>query len=380
MRAEPEQPDGRLEHLLRRWGAEEAATEAQPGPLPIAAARRPVPQRVGWGPFVLRWLPLAASLVLLAGAAGMFLAAKYGPPDRGRARAARPSEKRETRRLRAELTRATGELKASRTALAEAEQLIAKQSKLFKGNEQLRADLELARIEFRERDADLRKEIRGLNEHLTAAKAQLDAEIEKRVAPLKKTIADKETELEKAVAGLKQSEKQLGDLTKHLAAAREEQKKLRERLDSEAARLRRMHETASAGRLRAETRLSAMQAQQHVLRGMLQRRYLAAGAPGAAGVRARQLAARKNHLLRRCAELRRRAHSKSARKLLDTLEVVLTRLDLLDANKSSEADAFTASVKRVGLIPRIDEVLLAGDEGPAALAWLLETQLVLMGM
>jgi len=64
--------DERLEHLLRRWGAEEAARRQSAGAAPFSERppdARPSPLR--------RWLPVAAAFAFLAVGAGLYLASTW---------------------------------------------------------------------------------------------------------------------------------------------------------------------------------------------------------------------------------------------------------------------------------------------------------------
>lgn len=66
MTTQQDKNDPRLEAMLRRWGAEKAAGQADIGAAPAVARRRSL-----W-----RWLPLTAAAAMLVAAVGFFLAAQ----------------------------------------------------------------------------------------------------------------------------------------------------------------------------------------------------------------------------------------------------------------------------------------------------------------
>ncbi|MCY2926570.1 MAG: hypothetical protein NT031_14245 [Planctomycetota bacterium] len=68
MSDEPDNTDRRLEGLLRRWGAQEAAAHSAPGALGAARQGQNRPAG-GW---LWRWSPAMAAAVLLAAAVGVY--------------------------------------------------------------------------------------------------------------------------------------------------------------------------------------------------------------------------------------------------------------------------------------------------------------------
>jgi len=109
--------DERLEQLLRRWGAEEAARRQSAGAAPFSARSpeaRPWPLR--------RWLPLAAAFAFLAAGAGLYLVSTLSPrmaegpaaPGAGEAKAVRE----QLDRALADLAEARRLLEVQKQALA----------------------------------------------------------------------------------------------------------------------------------------------------------------------------------------------------------------------------------------------------------------------
>ena len=327
----------RQDRLLRRWGAEEAAREAD-----VDHLAAPVPRRAQAGPFLLRWLPLAASLVLVAGAASLFFAG-------GTCRMAPEAGPDTTAKL-------TGQLESVR-------------AKLTRENEHLRTTLAASEARFKKQEEELKQQLERLRRKADEGDAELFAELVKarqHIADLNRDISEKQAALKMAGDLVLERERELTALQQRSAEMAAAQNELRAALDS--ARREMEKQLAAAAALRA-----AEQA-------MLRRTYFAASAPGETGVRARQVAARTNRLVRRCGQLRKMVRSREARELFDTLEVLLTRLDLLDTGDGREVESFGGLLRRAKPVGRVEEALLAGGEEPAVHEWLIEVQLVLTGV
>ena len=123
-----------------------------------------------------------------------------------------------------------------------------------------------------------------------------------------------------------------------------------------------------------------MESRSEKLLGEFRRVYLAAAAPGRQGLEALQAAARGTDLLSRCEAFRAAGGvSSDTVGLLNRLEVLLTRLDMLDAGRHSDAEAFAALVRAGDIRRRIDTALAAGGQPRPLRTWLLEAKLVLTG-
>lgn len=105
----------------------------------------------------------------------------------------------------------------------------------------------------------------------------------------------------------------------------------------------------------------------------------AAAAGGQAPWQARQSAARAAGLLAKCDQIRSQANSSQTAQLLERLEVVLIRLELLDPDDGAAVESFAALVASSGLTRQIDRVLAGGDEPPQVQGWLLEARFIIMG-
>lgn len=106
--------------------------------------------------------------------------------------------------------------------------------------------------------------------------------------------------------------------------------------------------------------------------------YLSLAAPNQDGLAAVKAAAANRELLARCQVARRGAGDQRTIKLLDQLEVILTRLELLDVGSDKAVEAFMAQTRTGGLRESLAEVQ-ATAETKATKMLLLEVQLLLQG-
>ena len=359
-------PDGRLEGLLRRWGAAEATDQARDATpqwqAPEAPARRTqiVP------------IAVAASVALLAGlVGGLMLAtaldgsphhAAEGPAARqGTAPQVQPPGAPEAVQMAALRQQAEQLQGRARALAAELASATAKAGEL----QQARAGA-LARIET------LEGELQGLAGRLAAASTEADK------ARAQATGAKAQAEqLDKALAAAKtaaaEREEQLGQMRARLAAAA-----------GELDRVGRLYEQAKLDEAQAREQAVAAAALSRAARPAaadfepMQRAFLAAAAPGQGGLAARQVAARRMQLIRRAGPLRRQVDESTA-EVIRRAEVVLMRLDMLDSGDARQAEQFATLVASAGVVARIDGAL-AEQAMPAARRWLVEARCVLAGV
>jgi len=321
-----EESNNRLDRLLRRWGAEEAAGQAD-----VSHLEAPIPLRAPRPSVFWRWMPVAASLVLLAGtAAVLYINHAHGPLARHEQA---PPASDELTRLRAERNELAASGRELRGALTET------QERLQTTEDNLQQAVE--------RVAEQSKE---------------DGEIRKQIADLSRAMAAKQDDLTRMADLLKEREERI---SAGLA---------------EIAELRRSVDAFSAERRDVADRLAALRAEHFAELAMLRRFYFEAAAPGVEGIRARQLAARKNLLLLRCGRLHPEVRSQTTEELFDVLEVMLTRLDLLNPADQDAVESFLALVRRTVPAGRIQTALEEGEEDAAVCEWLVETELVLTGV
>ena len=107
--------------------------------------------------------------------------------------------------------------------------------------------------------------------------------------------------------------------------------------------------------------------------------YLTTVAPNETGMTAVQAVARNRLLIRRCGELRRRVGETETGRVIERLEVVLTRLALLDVADASEVEAFAAATRTGGLREMLAIARQQAEDERSRLV-LLEIQLILLGV
>jgi hypothetical protein len=76
----------------------------------------------------------------------------------------------------------------------------------------------------------------------------------------------------------------------------------------------------------------------------------------------------------------RRAASGPAGELVDQLEVVLLRLDMLEADDAAAAEAFKELLRAADVDARVEAVLAGGDHPAVVTAWLSEAGFILGGV
>ena len=327
-----------VEGLLRRWGAEEASRMAsgRAPPAPRMAVPAPAP--------VWPWWVLSAAAALVLAAAVLFAASRYGlGPADSKAAEARLAA------LAEELAAVRGELAKARGDLAEVERASADRQARFG------SDLERVRL---------------------AAEARVTACIEeagRRTAELKAALADQQALLERLASALKEAGEREAKDREALAAIERE----REALRAEVARQAGALSDLSAASARTAEQLKEIHDRYADLERDVATLRLAAAVAETGGVEAIQAAAREMQLVGRSAVLRPRVRGGEALRLLDALEVVLTRLDLLDAGRADQVQSLEGLLRRGRVLDRLEQVLAAGEEDAEVRVWFLEVRLLL---
>jgi hypothetical protein len=331
----------RLERLLRRWGAEEAAGEESAAAPPMARPR-PVASALR------QYAPLAAAAVLFVVAAGLFYASRSNSsalssgadePEGGVSQL-----KVDLQQTRAALAQAQASLDAQKKASAGEVALLRKQADLEKAGLQAALD---ARAQ----------------EYATASAAQ-NADL--------KTLTGRSTTQAGEIATLQARQKEQADL-------REELLKQYNGLLAEKARLRDEAEMARAAQQTSESRLATAQSDQATLETLVQKMLLAMEMHEEP-LQARQAAARQSLLIRRVAQIRLQVSDPETRRLLDTLEIMLTQLDLLNPADAAEVQAFSRQVRQADIPRRVGTVLQNAQVSSAVRSWLVESEVVLVGV
>jgi len=353
----PDNSSDRLETLLRQWGAEQAAGAAPVAPAPPVPAAPPGGAQTG----VRRWAPLAAAAVLLIAAGGLYVEAQRLRRDADRPVSHAPPAA--TQPDSGRLARLKGQVAELTRRLADSDGQLASLAPLPEKLEQLRTQWSAEQARHRTAEGKLAAEV--------AAREKANRELADKVAGSDRRIAALEKQrdsLRKAASQLPQVEAQLAAMEKRLQTAA-----------AELERVGELHESARAAHASAQRELALVRARQAGIFAAFQRTYLAANAPGEDGLRARKTAARARRMVERCALLYRRAGDEANRRLLEKLEVVLTRLELLDTERAGAQTAFSRLLEGSGLTGQIEQALAATDGTDQMRAWLMEAKLILIG-
>jgi len=368
MKDTPNESEEKLEAMLRRWGADQAAQDAQWAARRTRLAPRPAGM---W----LRTAIVAAAAVVVA-----VLATAY------------VTEKINDRRLKTALDRTDGlrkqvdplynQVAALNRQLADVRAKA--ESEMAQAATRHQADLKAAEVErgvLQTRLNDLQKKLTGMEVEYAG---QLDAERVKSAEAERKLKAatTRLAEVEKSLLGLQttsvSSAAKIAEMQKRLAAAGTElmlvteryQKQLtawkqaeqeRDRLQGEVARLQ-------AELARASTDV-APGPDGHAAKADIEVR--------ASSWQGRKRQARRERLLARVARLRATIGNAAARELVDRLEVLLTRLELLDVNDPGQVRAFVGLVRGSNISSEIDSILASSRLPVAVRSWLLEARALL---
>lgn len=359
----------RLERMLRQWGADEAERNANPPAMPGLDDPPARSTPTMWS--VLRWAPLAAAAMLLA-ASGVVL---YTGPFAGG-----------TRGPAAPLARQEPNVTPDTAALGSQ----TKDDRI--------GQLEKEAADLREHLADANSrlaELTGIAINARALRGQLDELRTQHEAKVAQLVAASEAEQRKArdQAGQLEAAKlkiaELGAARRVLQAAADEGglakqqvADLRKRLTAAANELtRRRKAEEAAGAKLAEARLESqrMAMRHREIVDAFQRTYLASVAPGQTGLEARKTAVRARQMLDRLAKLSGDVKSENTRQLLDRLEAVLTRLDLINADRAGDAQSFSRLLGQGDLERQIEAALAAPGQAEDVKNWLFEAKLILTG-
>ncbi len=367
MTDKPDNQADRVERLLQQWGAGEAQRAVNPPAMPgpggrhtgkVSAARR-----------TLRWAPLAAAAVLMAASAVVLYMdhaarSKTSPVATaggaaGNSAKAQPATQPDFQRIGTLEEEAAG----LRRQLAAANAKVAELSGLSSEIVKLRGRLDQVAQEQAAKTARL---------EVAAAQEQKARQEQARLFDAAKSRA---TELEAAQRAFRaasaegaEAKKQAADLKQRLAAAGEELTRRRKAEEAAEAKLAAAREDAQRLELRNREVIEAFQ-----------RTYLASVAPGQRGLDARKTAVRARQMIQRLASMSGEVKSDQTRQLLDRIEAVLTRLDLMNADRPDSRESFSRLVTQGDLQRQIDAALAAPAQADDVKNWLFEAKLILMG-
>ena len=351
-----DKPTEAMESLLRRWGADQAAREALVPPAPVAT--RPKRSRLA---ATVYWLSTAAAAGILLAVGLMWFAPGLLHKVRSTGELGAPKEGGSAAELRRQLARRRSALASTSSELTEIRKKLSVAV--------TRAESAQAEIAFLRRTQEARKSnIEQMQAKVDIAEqARKDAEARARTA-----AAEVKTVQAKLAAATADRDKVRDDLKAwpaRLAAAA-----------AEASRVRKMHDDAMAANKKAQEQLVALRAARKAMLADLQRAYLALGPNEPDSLAVRQAAAERAKMLPRLAGVCSTVQDEPKRRLIDSLEVVFTRLSMLNANDAEAAGTFVRLVKGGGLAERIDEALAAGVASAEARMWLLEANMILAGV
>jgi len=355
MNEQTDHDDERVEQMLRRWGADEAARRVQPGAAPIPSAKRPRhrPTR--------RRAPLAAAAgLLLALAAGGGLLVSRS--NLTRQTQALTDAQADAQRLAAQLAQARRDLDAARAAASAAgDKAVAQASRHLADVKRLRDDFRARQVLSAEKAAKAAGRLKRLEADLAAAGEELKK--------AKTDLAKAKTQLAAALAAGTKPNAELARLRQRLAAA-----------NTELTRLGKQNRQAILAQRKAANDLILFRATQRVAVGDYRRAYLSAAARGRTGLAACQAASANTRMLARCAELRPSIQKPATRKLFDRIEVLLTRLDLIDPDGLNAAADLVKIIRDSDVLAKIDAAAAIGVEGVEVRQWLIEAGAILAGV
>ena len=339
-------PDPKLERMLRRWGAEEAAARAAigraPRPAPEAAASRKPPAR-GWA----GWLfGLAGALAVAAGVVVGFLVLM------GRLSEARNDAQR--------LSREAGESRGA------AEDLQRRLDNTVRHAADDAKELQRRAGQFAS-DANDREILAG-NLKVRLADAERDANARQaeltRVSAL---LAKADQTMSEQASALKKAEEANQAASVKLEVAIGENKVSLKAIDDAVAAVK-----------KAQTDVEDLKVRQSALWSDFRQAYLAAAAPGETGLKAAQTAVRQSRLIERCGKVRQ-AVDAAQRPLMERLETVLTKLEMVDAGNFDSEGMFRSLLHSSGVQKQIDDAIESRTLAPVARSVFFEAKFVLGG-
>jgi len=366
------QPD-RLERMLRQWGADEAGRTTVTPAMPAFDGAGLSKSRMRT---VLRWAPLAAAAILLAASCVVLYvgslpgrvrepavvdgASKVPPATASTVPSSRPADDDRILELEKQAADLRGQIATASTRIAELTGVAADAGKLRTQLDELRKQYETGLAKW--------------TAALDVQRKEALAEVGKQAGRIKAAEL-KIAELETARRVLKTAADE-GDL------AKEQVSDLRKRLVAAGDELTRRRKTVEAVEVKlakANGESQRMAVRQQEIIDAFQRTYLASVAPGQSGIEARKTAIRARQMLDRLAKLSGDVRSDNTRQLLDRLEAVLTRLDLINADRAGDAQSFSRLLGQGDLQQQIDDALGAPGQAAEVKNWLFEAKLILMG-
>lgn len=354
--------NSKLEEMLRRWGVQEAASKVK---LPSGSARSGdlggERTRV-----VIRWAKIsaaAAAVIAVAMWLGSLMNRPIGSEDTDvqdrLARVQKESKEyyvqwmESDKQLREQTSRTQMALKEVQALKAQSAAPDTRLSDLQRKLDELQKSLDQEKEQQRVTLAALEVAKKSAV-HEPAAHPEAPAAPSRDVAALQEKVM--------------RLEAQVGNYEDRVAAATNELAKLKRANEDWAAKLQKAQDELAAAKTVAARDFEQSQAA-----------YLMAAAPTDRGLKARQSALKRARLVQRVTALRKSDPQSAAAPVLDRLEVVLTRLDMIDTGDSRAARGFVKLLDNGGLIQKIDLATTIPNATPELLNVLAEAKMILAG-
>jgi len=376
---------GRVEGLLRQWGADEAANQAaaelaaSPA-VSKAPMREPKPRRSPMRTF-FRWIPAGLAASLLLAASIVFMRTGDFAPQMSHAPAYEHN-------VDSALATSQPEDKTIDPIVDLSDELAAAIQDAADARMQAQAlQTELTAVKAGENSSDatikkLLTEKAALAAKL-AHKVEMDKAYDILLAKSEQNTREIKTKLE---TKLEAAQKELADALAARPKAPDNSKELaaiKARLTVAIGELKRQQATFRAASLetaKAKEALASLKVRQNVAFDQLRRVYLAAAAPGKTRIAALQTAMKNRCLLDRCTVLQRKVRNDADKKLLARAEVVLMRFGLLDVSDPSAVKAYGQLLAKSDIIASLDAALGQRATDAETQDWLFETKLILTGV
>jgi len=344
-----------LERMLRRWGATEAIENTSAPAAPGRAASVP-PRRRKKPPIInFRWISAGVAAAVLVAAVGFWLGSMLPRPTANQGIGWRKTVEPEAK-LKQQLAMAKAQRDA--TTRRAAKETLALRTTLAEKQRQYEADKRMLLGKFETRLAELRHETRTKTAALTEAK-KTSLQLAKELDELQRKWLESDAKA---------------------AHTDEDLKKAKRQLREETARLRKMHNASLASAEKVRSEVADIRARRARELAELQRAYFGAAAPGQAGLQARQTAARRSDMLARAGGVRRLVKADKTRRLIDRLEVVLMKLDMLERYDLKAEQSFASLLREGDILGRLDDALATAGEDVTVRVWLYEARLILTGV
>jgi hypothetical protein len=345
----------KLEGMLRRWGAQEAAAKVQPRFFKSGGETLRV---------VIRWGAIAAAAAAVL-AVAVYLGSLSG------------SKAPDDIELQDKLVKAEDDRDKYFSQLQENEKLLQDRTTLA---EKALADLRKLQDRHSVPDpqiAELERRVKNLQRNLDLEKEQqrltlAALTIAQKAAKTPASNPDMTAPPPRDVAALQDKvirlEAQVGNYEDRLAVATNELARLKRVNDDWAKKAQKAQDELEAVKLAAGREFEHAQAA-----------YLTTAAPAEHGLKARQAASKRARIVKRIIDLRRGDQPQAVVPVLNRMEVALTRLEMIDTNDTRAVQGLLKLLDNGGLVKQIDQAMAVNRATPELLDVLAEAKMILAG-